>query len=176
MDELSDILKKATASIPSDYFHIPIDGGYPIYRERVYCYELYHQLRCLWPQSSNFFLNGEMDKSAHPILRKLGTSQFKPDLLIHRPGYMSGNYAIIEVKTCKAEPLGIEKDLKTLTFFRNKVGYQRAIYLIFGYEADTAVERIHKIAQNIDALPPIELWVHQLPGQSATYKGCLPTS
>ena len=54
MNELSDVLADATRSIEAEYFHLSIDGGGPVYRERVYCYELYHQMRnhclhCLMP-------------------------------------------------------------------------------------------------------------------------------
>jgi hypothetical protein len=48
MNELSDVLAEATAAIEARYFRLPIAGGDPIYRERVYCYELYHQMRLLW--------------------------------------------------------------------------------------------------------------------------------
>lgn len=169
MRDLTVLLEEATAGVPSKYFHVHIDGGDPIYRERVYCYELYHQLRCLWPVESEFFLNGELDKSAHPILREIGADYAKPDLLVHKPGYMNGNHAIIEVKSSNAQNEGITKDLNTLALFRTRVGYDRAIYLLFGYEAENTAERVRRAAQLIDGLPEIELWTHSAPGQTATY-------
>ena len=42
MKELTEIIEGATAGVGSGYFHLKIDGEDPIYRERVYCYELYH--------------------------------------------------------------------------------------------------------------------------------------
>ena len=129
MDKLDYILRKATANIEEMYFHLYIDGGdAPIYRERVYCYELYHQMRILWPPKCDYYLNGEVDKAAHPILIKLEADGAKPDLLVHKPGYMSGNYAIIEVKHIHAERRGILKDLQTLSIFVKRVKYERAIY------------------------------------------------
>src|SRR5689334_19126753 len=99
MNELTALLADATASIRPEYFNLPIHGGSPVYRERVYCYELYHQLRLKWPDNCPLMLNGEVDKTAHPILSGLGASYAKPDLLVHGPGDMSRNYAIIEVKS-----------------------------------------------------------------------------
>jgi hypothetical protein len=84
MHELTELLEEATQRVPAMYFQIALDGGDPIYRERVYCYELYHQLRCVWPPDTDFYLNCELDKAAHPILRKLGADFAKPDLLVHR--------------------------------------------------------------------------------------------
>lgn len=140
-----------------------------MYRERVYCYELYHQMRCLWPNNTDFYLNGELDKAAHPILCKLGADYAKPDLLIHRPGSMSGNHAVIEVKSSKAPVNGIRKDIETLAVFRTRVGYARAIYLIYGERAERSAERVHRVAQGMKNLPPIELWLHGAPGERATH-------
>lgn len=176
MDELSEILRAATAAIEMTYFRLNIDGGDPVFRERVYCYELYHQMRLNWPDGRRFVLNGEVDKSAHPILRELGADQAKPDLLIHVPGDMKGNYAIIEVKH-HLDPAGIRKDIKTLDLFVRKVGYQRAVYLIYGHEAsDEGVARIDSISQEFAELVPIELWVHREVGQPAAHTVTLPHS
>jgi hypothetical protein len=125
MKELSDILTLATQRIAAMYFQLSIDGGDPVFRERVYCYELYHQMRKNWPNNCTYFLNGELDKRAHPILRMLGADYAKPDLLIHTPGAMNGNHAIIEVKHSTVAS-GVRKDLKTLDLFVQRVGYERA--------------------------------------------------
>lgn len=171
MHQLTELLQRATANVPPQYFQVALDGGDPVYRERVYCYELYHQLRCQWPTNTPFYLNGELDKAAHPILRELGADYAKPDFLIHQPGYMAENHTIIEVKSSNAQWNGIEKDLKTLSLFREKVNYQRAIYLLFGYEVAVAAERVRRVAAGLDGLQAIELWLHTMPGESAQQVG-----
>lgn len=168
MNELTEVILEATAAIPEGYFHLQIDGGDPIYRERVYCYELYHQMRLRWPGATEFYLNGEIDKAAHPKLRELGADHVKPDLLVHRPGYMSGNHAAIEVKSSEASRQAIRKDLQNLALFRNHVGYQRAIYLIYGYQASQVIERALRVAQELEDFPEIEFWLHEAPGQAAS--------
>ena len=167
MDQLTELLHRATEQVAPQYFQIEIDGGDPVYRERVYCYELYHQLRCHWPTDTQFYLNGELDKAAHPILRTLGADYAKPDLLIHQPGCMAGNNTIIEVKSSNAQRDGIEKDLRTLALFRTKVKYDRAIYLLFGRQALAAAERVRSVSTELGSLPSIELWVHTAPGAPA---------
>ena len=167
MRQFANVFRAATARIEALYFKVELDGGDPIYRERVYCYELYHQLRCLWPADCGFYLNGELDKAAHPILRQLGADYAKPDLVIHRPGYMNGNSTIIEIKSSNAQHAGIEKDLKTLALFRTEVNYQRAVYLVFGFEAEKTAERVRRVAMQLGELPPIELWIHTEPGKEA---------
>ncbi len=170
MKELSDVLTKATMAIEPSYFYLNIDGGDPVYRERVYCYELYHQMRVHWPEHCPFYLNGEIDKAAHPKLMELGADRAKPDLLVHQPGYMVGNHAIIEVKCTRARNDGIEKDLQTLAIFLNKVGYQRGIYLIYGDGFDDRwFDRILAVAVEMEELPNIEIWLHRVPGEPARH-------
>ena len=174
MHELSELLARATAAVESGYFHLSLAGANPVYRERVYCYELYHQLRVVWPDNSHYRLNGEVDKAAHPILKFMGVGRAKPDLLVHRPGYMEGNNTIIEVKSSSAAKRGIKKDLNTLGRFRTVVGYERGIYLIYGADAPRTAEWVRHIAQEPGGLPPIELWVHKTAGQAAVQVGILP--
>ncbi|MDG5467269.1 hypothetical protein P9J64_02940 [Deltaproteobacteria bacterium IMCC39524] len=147
MDEFQEILIQATRNVPEEYFQLPIDGAEePLYRERVYCYELYHQMRSLWPPQSHFTLSGEVDKAGHPLIRDNGLDNTKPDFLVHIPGDMGGNFAVIEVKPIIATRAGIKKDLETLSAFTNYAGYAVAILLIYG-DGD-----IGRIMQNVMTL------------------------
>jgi hypothetical protein len=69
MEQFTQILREATAAIPPEYFLLPIHGGDSVYRERVYCYEFYHQMRRLWPPDCPYRLNGEVDKRSIPTFR-----------------------------------------------------------------------------------------------------------
>lgn len=173
MNELYGILGAATAGVARAYFQLDICGGDPVFRERVYCYELYHQMRLRWPTNGEYVLNGEIDKGAHPILMKLGKYP-KPDFLVHTPGKMDCNYAIIEVKHSTAKD-GIQKDLKNLDLFVRKLRYKRAIYLFFGCpKGDEVVKRIAAVASEFKKLVPIEIWLHSAVNQQATLDTTLP--
>lgn len=140
------LLSRTAAYINQEYFQLPIDGMEdPVYRERVYCYELYHQLRVFWPKNSIFTLSGEVDKSGHPLFRDNPLLNTKPDLLIHQPGNMEGNLIVIEVKPVNAKVKGIKKDLETLTAFCKLANYHLAIYLIYGKEEILFRQFIKKI-------------------------------
>ena len=171
MQNLTNIIKEATERVPEGYFHLNIDGGDPIYRERVYCYELYHQLRCLWPSDTEYYLNGEIDKAAHPILRELGADRIKPDFLVHKPGYMSGNHAIIEVKKEDVDRAGLKKDLQTLQLFLQTVRYERAIYLIYGYniKEEALLNLILNVYEEVSGSEVIEIWFHREANQQAEH-------
>ncbi len=133
MQELDGVLRNATAALGELYFRLPIEAGEARLFVRNYCYELYHQMRCLWPADCPYSLNGEIDKRWHPVIRELGETQVILDLLAHTPGSMEGNHAIIEVKRASTDARGIRTDLTTLIrFMRPDIHYVRDIYLIFG--------------------------------------------
>jgi hypothetical protein len=169
MVELTDILQKATRLVAANFFHLPIAGGNPVYRERVYCYELYHQMRTLWPKACPFCLNGEVDKRGHVLMGQFGAADNIPDLLVHGPGDMKQNHAIIEIKKCELTKEGIQKDVKTFaTFLSEGVGYERGIYLVFGDQiADDRRQQMREEVVRVRPRQPIELWHHARVGESA---------
>jgi hypothetical protein len=131
-----DLLNRATEAVNNPYFALPIDGqDLPVYRERVYAYELYHQLRSFWPDHWGFVLNGEVDKRGHPLIRGNFLQDAKPDLLVHRPGHMDGNLVIVEIKPVSAATADIAHDLKKLTAFCKFAGYKLGVLLLFGPES-----------------------------------------
>ncbi|MDT4880596.1 hypothetical protein FQZ97_1163670 [compost metagenome] len=88
-----------------------------------------------------------------------------PDFLIHEPGTMNHNHAILEVKSSQATALGIRKDLATLDQFCVRVGYQRAIYLFYGGGVD--LDLVRKLAAERPVQAYIEIWLHSEPGAEA---------
>jgi hypothetical protein len=80
---------------------------------------------------------------------------------------MNGNHAIIEVKSSQTSARGIAKDLETLALFRSTVGYERAIYLIYGDKCEPTSGRIVNVAKQMGGITPIELWLHSDVGEAA---------
>jgi hypothetical protein len=134
------LILDATAGIAPQYFHLPVAGvETPKYRERVYCYELYHQIRKRWPTAwqNSYSLGGEVDKGGNPATRGNVLDRTKPDFIFHIPGHEI-NLLVVEVKPGNiarkgADPLElISADLKKLTAFTKIGRYLSAIYLIYG--------------------------------------------
>ena len=92
-----------------------------MYRERVYAYELYHQLRVRWP-AWPYLLGGEIDKEGHPLIRGGLLHGVKPDMVVHIPGGMDNNLAVLEVKPATARTARAVQDLKKLTAFCSEAG------------------------------------------------------
>ena len=165
-DRFIKLLVDATARIPPAYFQLPVAGKEdPIYRERVYCYELYHQLRMLLEAADDdvryYALSGEIDKQGHPVIRACS-----PDFVFHLPGDMNANIAVVEVKPANGNIEGIRKDLETLSdFVSETIGYRLGIHLVYGgREAD--LEKFTKEFQRIDS-QRLQLFWHPREGEAA---------
>ena len=121
MDEalkhVTEWLIDASYEISKPYFQIPTAGGERIYRERVYCYELYHQWRRRWDDRFPFLLCGELDKRGHTYIKGKNLDNTKPDFLVHVPGEMT-NLLVLEVKPSSGDIEEMAADLKKLTAYR----------------------------------------------------------
>lgn len=157
-------LIEAVQNIESHYFQLPVANEKKlelIYRERVYCYELYHQLRIQLGDSFQYKLHGEVDKAGHTIIRK----NKKPDFIVHKPGKMS-NLAIMEVKpiTVNDNIENLRNDFIKLKFFMSEAKYYRAIMLIYGSINGDLPQNIKKEIECIQNKKIITLW-HDTPNK-----------
>jgi len=132
-------LKKAIYMIDEKYISISM---YQLpdkrYRERVYCYELYHQLRKLLGDNYEYMLDGELDKKTHPIIMKYIGAKI-PDFVVHYRSYMEHNLAIIEVKPIKSVNNSLSKlkdDLDKIIDFIKIAEYRYGIMLIYSNGID----------------------------------------
>lgn len=161
-DDFNHFMKcliEAGTKIDSHYFKLSVAGAEnPIFRERVYCYELYHQLRCTLGDGFPYKLDGEVDKAGHPSLQ----GEKKPDFIVHVPGEMEQNLAVIEVKSTETLSEEVRKDIGKLKEFIKKAAYYRGVMLIYGNDEN----KFKNIQRNIGNLPQSILLVwHQKPGE-----------
>ena len=132
-------MREATLCIDDKYINFPIYGEDPVLLERVYCYELYHQIRQKIPAGATYGLMAEVDKRSNPLIYEIAGRKIIPDLIAHVPKSMQDNLAVVEVKRAFGfVGAGVKKDLENLTTFRTmsrhgeKIGYRKAIFLAFG--------------------------------------------
>jgi len=163
-----EALRAATANISDNYFLLPIAGmEYPLKRERVYCYELYHQLRLVLAQS-DLVLTGEPDKKRHPAFD--GERHPNPDLILHVPGSHKHNSSVVEVE-CEPKLHHLKKDLGNLKQMQTK-GYGELVLLLFAIES-VPWARLGRAAElNGFALSNIIVLLHKHAGAESTVETC----
>ena len=136
------MIKTALSQVEPDYFKVPttyeLSG---IVRERVFCYELYHQLRKLRNSKTtklDLELNGEIDKRSHIDFDK--KDRKNPDFVFHNPGTHERNTLVIEVKG-KLHKRGIEKDFNTISTFIEKYEYKAGIFILYNHSIQELTEK-----------------------------------
>jgi hypothetical protein len=102
-----------------------------IVRERVFCYELYHQVRLTMGQDRTLSLNGEIDKRGHSKFAP--EDQKNPDFVFHIPGEFETNTLIVEVKGRLDGPDDIEKDFETILTFVRKYQYKAGVFILYNH-------------------------------------------
>ncbi|GAB2615299.1 hypothetical protein [Novilysobacter erysipheiresistens] len=154
-------LEQATEAIEAPYFLLPIAGrDLPIKRERVYCYELFHQLR-LALRDSQLTLTGEPDKRGHPDFPPIN-----PDFILHTPGGHEENTAVVEVE-CRVGLEHLIKDFRNLKTMRDR-GYGTLVLLLFA-NSNVPWPKLAQAAREADiGLGEIAVLLHRAPGLAAT--------
>lgn len=127
-----DLIKSAIKKVSPEYFNLTttyeLSG---IVRERVFCYELYHQMRLLMKDDSPISLNGEIDKRGHPDFEE--KDRKNPDFVFHIPGTHEGNTLVVEVKGSLDDKKGVLKDFETLLTFVGKYHYQAGVFILYNH-------------------------------------------
>jgi len=165
-----DCLLDATGNIQEKYFKLPVAHESYVYRERAYCYELYHQIRLLLPEEFPYTLSGEVNKVGHPDIVTF-CGEIIPDFLVHNPGCMGDgdNLVIIEVKTIKGadfhdEDRGLLKDITTINCMTGLPnGYFKGIILIFGSDFNKKKRTIEEIYRERCDAEKVLLLYHENP-------------
>jgi hypothetical protein len=158
LQALEEIIAAASATVAPEYFQLPVADADSVYRERVYAYELYHQLRCVWGHFP-FSLGGEVDKKGNPHFQDGPYATSKPDLLIHVPGEMERNLACVEVKPFARPVAEFTSDLEKLTWFCKHARYYRGIFLVYGanpQHKDKSAEIHNKVRAAFEAGTNVE--------------------
>jgi hypothetical protein len=168
-----DALVQSIGRIGEKYFSVEryrAVGPEQTPRERVYCYELYHQLRCELGDDFPFTLHGEIDKSGQAFIeQKLGGRGLaapNPDFVLHIPGSIADGdqLAVIEVKRIGLlNARAFQRDIDKLEAFITPIGYHHAVFLLFGFASCSEVENVVK-GLAISSPKVHVLWHHQ-PGR-----------
>lgn len=134
------LIKEALEAIDERYFRLPVTY-YPsqIIRERIFSYEMYHQMRQRMNTDSNYLIHGEPDKAGHRGFLK--EHQKNPDFIFHVPGTFQYNLLVVEVKG-NLHKTGLIKDFETLLNFTETYNYQSGVLVLFGHSINDLKSRI----------------------------------
>lgn len=151
--EYIDLIKSAMSEVGSDYYKLQTTyepSG--IVRERVFCYELYHQIRSQMKDHHKLFLHGEIDKSGHKDFEHQDWRN--PDFVFHIPGTHEYNTIVIEVKgklsNYKSE---IEGDFQNLLTFICKYAYALGIFILYNHSFTELMDSLGSRIGELSTVP-----------------------
>lgn len=133
-EQYQEFVINALDQVADDYMEIPTTGrNITVTRERVFCYELYHQIRYLLDKNNDnsvVRIHGEIDKKGHEHINPAN-----PDFVIHEPGTNDKNHIVIEVKTNLSASKFIDDLLKLQDFISfNQCHYHRGLFILVGHD------------------------------------------
>jgi hypothetical protein len=141
--EYIDLLKKALGQIEPGYFRLVTTyNPRGIVRERIFCYELYHQIRLSMEPRHTLSFHGEIDKSGHLDFNR--QDRANPDFVFHIPGTHLANTLVIEIKGSVNKRKGILKDFDTILTFISKYRYSAGIFILYNHSFDELMDRVRQ--------------------------------
>ncbi|MGI4833595.1 MAG: hypothetical protein ACRYFK_09065 [Janthinobacterium lividum] len=152
----------ALNEIEQRYIRLPaMHKASGLIRERVFCYEFYHQMRKIIPGYREIVINGEIDKRGYPTFNNQN-----PDFVFHVPGSNAGNAMVCEVKG-DIRKLGLAKDLETICNFIEEKNYQAGVLIIFANSFAQLMNKANDIIQAFAARECADkIWLIMLPKYS----------
>ena len=152
VESFIQLIRDALENVGDEYYKLTTTyWTLGVVRERIFCYELYHQMRLIQSARglTDVQIHGEIDKSEHVALDS--DARKNPDFVFHVPGMMKGNAIVVEVKG-KIEgnyQEGVYKDIVTLSKFTdNKHYYHSGVLIIYNYTYDEFLRKIGEFLKN----------------------------
>lgn len=153
-DIFNSALYEAISKIDKEYYKVRLAYfNQTIYRENVYCFELYHQLRKILGDQYTYALSGKVDKASHPDIvdRCL---EFQSDFLIHQPGVINQDASLAIMYVCSLDSAFryheamIEQFQRMSCATNVRDGYHRGIMLIYGDDKTELDRGIYDLYKN----------------------------
>jgi hypothetical protein len=144
-----DVVKEALQDINGAYFKVPTTyrpAG--IVRERVFCYELYHQIRARM-DAHPLLINGEIDKRGHVDFRP--RDRKNPDFVFHANAAHRYNTLVIEVKGLISEH--IFKDFKTIRSFITRYQYEAGLFILYNHSFQELMQKMGDRIRRLKRFP-----------------------
>lgn len=170
--EYIDLIKASLKDIEPDYYRvITTYDNSGIVRERVFCYELYHQMRSRMQaqQIPEVRIHGEIDKRGH---RDFKTKHWKnPDFIFHVPGIHEFNTLVVEVKGTlnydrrqKSQLNRVKSsrsrkastalnDIKNLLIFITNYSYAAGVFILYNHTFEQLIASIGESLQSLKQQP-----------------------
>jgi hypothetical protein len=127
-----DLIQEAANKVPKSYLKVPTRSNPAgIVRERVFCYELYHQMRLGQGSEPFFVINGEIDNRGILEFRK--ENRKNPDFIFYANHNIGLDTIAMEVKGKISSKGKIIEDFEKLLNWIYHEEYEFGVFLLYNY-------------------------------------------
>jgi hypothetical protein len=135
-----DALQEALSNLDWDFVtpsRIDYSGATPVkiaeqtWQERLFAYEIYHQLRLLWAEHPALRAHCVIHAEVRKGYQNIANFDYMPDFLFHLP-QPGQNRAVAEVKLAARSSTDIAADLTKLCHFHEEFEYDDLIEILVG--------------------------------------------
>jgi|SRR5579862_8563955 len=146
--EACDFFRRALLRVAPDYFSAALPQNKVAHGERVFAYELYHQLRIQFsthPFFDQWYVHGEFRKGLSLVPRIRMDETFIPDIVIHeKTDELEGDLIAVEIKTNpRTKATEIIADLGKLEIYTNpeELDFQIGIFVAVNFDVEKTLRR-----------------------------------
>lgn len=161
-EHFREILCSSIIGIGQCYFEVKRKNELAVQRERVYCYELYHQLRQNLGDDFRYTLHAEIDKRGQQIVWKRVGNYTNPDFVVHIPGAGLGKefqLVVMEVKaSSRLDAENLKQDIDKLRVYIEEVEYYKGAFLVFGTQNHHS--SVLELIENTDVPDNVSIFWH----------------
>lgn len=159
--------REALLRVSPAYYQTRVPDSSSTFGERVFAYELYHQLRLRF--DSAFYVHGEFRKGLSLLLSSCSDATIIPDIVIHQSDTLENNLIAVEIKSTPALTLSeILADIEKLEFLTRPsplggLNFQIGIMLIVNTEFSgcfrkAAKDNAGKLVRLVQKGPRVAIW------------------
>lgn len=137
-------IQKAVKKVPNKFWKVKRASSVKsVYRERVFCYELYHILRQMQDNKEFKYkfrdINAEIDKSGDTAFK----THYNPDFIFHTQGKDKQNFCAVELKVSLYgnSVQGVKKDFSTLADLIANHNYKIGVFILINNKFCTLNKR-----------------------------------
>ena len=163
-EECIKTLEEAILAVAPEYFRVELPSGKHQHGERVFAYELYHQMRGRFP-TKHGNIHGEYRKALAHVPHVKDNRTFVPDLVLHQSGSTDENLLAIEIKASRRPSVKeVIHDLEKLEFYTspNGLNYKIGVMLILNSSVRTLLKQDDSaakwIAASLSRGPRVAIW------------------
>jgi len=159
-------LRAALNAIGPSYCNVMMPGNRFRQMERVFSYELYHQMRLAF-YDVDLAVHGEFEKQLNLIPELRRRNKLIPDMVVHQPHNLESNLLALEIKASRTvDRQAFQRDIRKIYFYSEisarymrSLRFRYVVFLVINYDVSRNEDvRNYWVEAENAARSPVSIW------------------